>query len=1286
MTQIPPIDQDLNRDDPMDITVESQKKEPEPQTILLEPQANHKVHNPFKSLECSPSPDQPLTPSGGTDRNLPHFPYVATKLPRDIIELLPFKTSNRILDDVRLSPSYFAVRPNGSLLRSKPFDYRNVVSSSLARIPSSGLILNNSVPHIPSVSEVKYPEDSVTVTSIRGIIVGADNSNLHHFRIQSLKTTNQTSVQSSVAKQEYHVLSKEMISVDDLKYLDEEGIGSENLVDDAIYKSANSAANHLLRVSIYTAEFTAENLVPILDEKVIKARYLNVIENSRGPALSPTSTPTPLHCIRTLLKVLKGPILLPPGDVIHTIDRELTNLDAQIDTSILFEKFGFKVGDLEQKLVPPNLSSNPSLKEAYIRKSYELVYMGKQHKTAGEKNEFDTQYSFNDKFSQVFVALGEVDKAASMSMPNSERDQTNKLNFYVALSAYSTYPEELIIKCFENSVLSDTRNKLHYVDFFKKIISNRPYDSQKLQTYHNNQYLKGFMYGFQDYQNALRVLGIEGASEESFVDEGIIIELYKVACRSDYKNYTYFNKQLRIIGEIQNSAVIEKFLREEMVSPLAAIQELRIEEATEDEVVITAYEIRLDEVMQAVNFNTSSPEIIFLQKCLVSIATVRRSFLLMAYVENNMPELVDSGKLFSYVDALTVLGVTGATPDLEIVSVFEELTKRVDIEDPSQFRDLRVALKTVAEGKKLKILSSYIRTGRVDPSLLPPENWPAGLDNIGNTCYLNSLLQYYFCIKPLRDMILTFDETTADFSRSAERKIGGRLVETLELERSFQFVHRLRHLFEEMIHTRRRCVQPSKELAYLSFLPLSQPVTFKSTEKEVVEVFDMDVDMPGAELGADTGVASMEVLDGKDTEAFDVEPIDVPDFETPASENTDIELIEEISDVKFPDADIQIEDADLIEIKDPTHPVEPKEQTKIMSIGADQIESAIEIGRQQDVTECIENVTFQLETALEPISIDSDGEQYDLIKQLFCGKTKQTITPLDDLKPSRSTMERFFSLIINISDHPKDIYDALDNYFSESTVDLEEGTVKMCLTVTKLPEILQFHVQRVLFDRERLVAYKSLEAIPFSETVYLDRYLDTDDEEILQKRHEVSMWKEEIKNLYLERDAVIKPDPETKLSIVDSLRATIKYLTNVVQVDDELSIKQETIDAIKMQLEMIQTKLQAVNSRINKLQQQVEEQFKDYKKVGYTLFAIFIHRGEASHGHYWIYIRDMKKNIYRKYNDDTVTEVPISEVLNFAEGNTATPYYMVYVKEELKNDYIEPLRREIVEEVDFDGI
>lgn len=108
-------------------------------------------------------------------------------------------------------------------------------------------------------------------------------------------------------------------------------------------------------------------------------------------------------------------------------------------------------------------------------------------------------------------------------------------------------------------------------------------------------------------------------------------------------------------------------------------------------------------------------------------------------------------------------------------------------------------------------------------------------------------------------------------------------------------------------------------------------------------------------------------------------------------------------------------------------------------------------------------------------------------------------------------------MIINVSDHPKSIYDALDYYFNDDIVKLEEGLVKKSITILELPQILQFHVQRVMFDRERLMAYKSIEPIPFSDKIYLDRYLDTDDEEILSKRNQVFEWKKKLNNYKMKR-------------------------------------------------------------------------------------------------------------------------------------------------------------------------
>ncbi len=56
---------------------------------------------------------------------------------------------------------------------------------------------------------------------------------------------------------------------------------------------------------------------------------------------------------------------------------------------------------------------------------------------------------------------------------------------------------------------------------------------------------------------------------------------------------------------------------------------------------------------------------------------------------------------------------------------------------------------------------------------------PVGLNNIGNTCYLNSLLQYLFTVKAVRDVVTNYDEFRLNLADDSiqQRRLGGNKME-----------------------------------------------------------------------------------------------------------------------------------------------------------------------------------------------------------------------------------------------------------------------------------------------------------------------------------------------------------------------------------------------------------------------------------------------------------------------------------------------------------------------------
>lgn len=89
--------------------------------------------------------------------------------------------------------------------------------------------------------------------------------------------------------------------------------------------------------------------------------------------------------------------------------------------------------------------------------------------------------------------------------------------------------------------------------------------------------------------------------------------------------------------------------------------------------------------------------------------------------------------------------------------------------------------------------------------------------------------------------------------------------------------------------------------------------------------------------------------------------------------------------------------------------------------------------------------------------------------------------------------------------------------------------------------------------------------------------------------------------------------------------------------------------------------------------------FAEYKHLAYRLYAVFMHHGSVEFGHYYIYIYDFEKDIWRKYNDNDVREVQDpAEIFGNQQGeNPPTPYFLVYVNDNMKDRLVNPVCREV---------
>jgi ubiquitin carboxyl-terminal hydrolase 25/28 len=404
-----------------------------------------------------------------------------------------------------------------------------------------------------------------------------------------------------------------------------------------------------------------------------------------------------------------------------------------------------------------------------------------------------------------------------------------------------------------------------------------------------------------------------------------------------------------------------------------------------------------------------------------------------------------------------------------------------------------------------------------------PETWPVGLVSHGNTCYLNSLLQYYFSLKPLRDIVTDYDQYKMDISKSQEKleRVGQRRVSTQEILGGKKFADELRHLFERMIKDRGTAVKPEQDLVCRAFLDPRDFAELEAQKSGNDNAID-DTSMPDLtsndkvgepeELDAPQSNASSQTLQADDRSADgQTGDVHMNDTDLPPSALNAAPLSPPNSQPPSPRQKPVDQQAD-----GPAPP--PLPPRRFSTTTSDTLRQAeAKATQQQDVTEVHDSITQRLRAGMQPKGADNRGEQVDALRDLFAIGMSQTA--ISGTTVSKPELISDSSIQLNVPTEPSDLYSALDDYFDLQVV--TEGSEKQQYrSILELPPLVQINMPRIGFNKETKEAYKSDAPLRLEDELYLDRYCEGTASNVLERRRSAWGWRKNLLELKKEQKAL----------------------------------------------------------------------------------------------------------------------------------------------------------------------
>lgn len=649
------------------------------------------------------------------------------------------------------------------------------------------------------------------------------------------------------------------------------------------------------------------------------------------------------------------------------------------------------------------------------------------------------------------------------------RSQTHDLtandNPFAGLGALSDFSDTLIEFAFECQRNSDPDHIPYYIDCLGEVFEQRP-QSEALGTALAMLKSSG-QHGSKDVDAAFAYFGLN-QRESHVLSEDHIIGLFNSRISdSGPSTHAETRENLRLIGEHLKSQKIIDTASTVLETYEQALQYFELDATQQEDAVQAMFGVKVAENQELA------------EKALAIVANHRDSI----YLRELLHQSQAGAPAMDLAEAFRILGVEDrSTFDSSMLDIL--LATRIE-EAPSREKEFGKAAEVIRSSGDSSIVNNT-SSGYNIPAR-PAAEWPVGLQNLGNTCYLNSLLQYYFTIKPFRDLLLNLDQHKQDIQAltADNKKVGGMTITSQQLLRCQELAEQLGHLFQDMIASPSSSVRPTLKLASTALNKVDKQMEASLRRRSTIggnrppalgQIDGAPVQGPSLPLSPsireDPEPIATDSTSGLITRSATVDNDSasditlVGDIHTPPSSDEETmadaewEQVDQTAELASDDvamsntagtdqqpapqtepdakAKAKAEDVYAIPKDDPTPPTRappipprPKPENAQLS----QVEEA---ARQQDVNEVIGNVLFQTEVAIRPDGVfDSTGEQDDIIKRTFFGKIKFNYDAVGQQAKTEDSTEVRPEWPLNLAKKPADLMEALDNIFDLEHVDLE---------------------------------------------------------------------------------------------------------------------------------------------------------------------------------------------------------------------------------------------------------